>query len=67
MRGVYAPSYVGRNQPFFKADRNASVGLYLQSRLHHALPFFQERTRYTQHGKPLAEQVGFEPTRVFHA
>ena len=41
MRGVYAPSYVGRNQPFFKADRNAPVGLCLQSRLHHALPFLR--------------------------
>ena len=45
MRGVYAPSYVGRNQPFFKADRNAP---YWQTFLwevvdcHFTLPFVQE-------------------------
>ena len=42
MRGVYAPSCVGRNQPFFKADRNAP---YWQTFLwevvdcHFTLPF----------------------------
>ena len=43
MRGVYAPSCVGRKQPFFQGRPQCPllVGLCLQSRLHHALPFFR--------------------------
>ena len=39
-------SCVGRKQPFFKAGCNTSVGLYLQSRLHHTLPFLGTHTLY---------------------